>query len=519
MKSTKWKGVSLGLVAGLIAATGVLGTNALTASGQATPTPVPVVVGKIVLTVPGGEGRTGTVELFETGNDSAIAVQEISAASACDTITNRGVISLDISTTPNGTSNPVLPNDGLGVLTSGQNCGTAGVISGSPTEAMLLKLNDSVDDHFEADVYVTQTDLVVFRPDSQGRRLSVNADGTQVFRDLSDGLNGINPKITITEDFKTQLAVSSTSTRFNKGINLRGATFTLVKDVIPNQPPVADFEFNINLLDGTFVDKSSDFENDIESYSWDFNGDGAVDSTQKVPSLYSYEDAGEYTARLTVTDGGGLSSTAEKLVEVKFAEAVDCSTAYNPDPANNGGAALTATFLRAENGIAVGKAGACEEIGVDVLIEEEEVFWDNATTGVLGGAQDVQALFTLEWAGVPASNPAALQRYINYQGSKTGAFFPVQWCTSFTKDDSQDLDGDGTNEVVLTAVLPQGPIAVQDGVSGFDTGRVNVTDLVTNDPRFVYGEVPWCLVDNSEVLDGGEIFQTQILYGSGDPRM
>ena len=31
------------------------------------------------------------------------------------------------------------------------------------------------------------------------------------------------------------------------------------------------------------------------------------------------------------------------------------------------------------------------------------------------------------------------------------------------------------------------------------------------------GRAPWCLVSDERVLDGGQIYQTQTMFGGGDP--
>ncbi len=74
-----------------------------------------------------------------------------------------------------------------------------------------------------------------------------------------------------------------------------------------NSPPVADFTYSGNGLSFDFTDASTDLENGIVSWAWDF-GDGSSSADQH-PS-HSYAAAGDYTVCLTVTDDGGLSDTA-----------------------------------------------------------------------------------------------------------------------------------------------------------------------------------------------------------------
>ena len=53
---------------------------------------------------------------------------------------------------------------------------------------------------------------------------------------------------------------------------------------------------------------SSDPNGEIEKYEWDFENDGVVDA-QGVTTSYTYNTAGTYTAKLTVTDNQGLTGT------------------------------------------------------------------------------------------------------------------------------------------------------------------------------------------------------------------
>ena len=125
----------------------------------------------------------------------------------------------------------------------------------------------------------------------------------------------------------------------------------------------------------------------------------------------------------------------------------------------------TGTFTRLQNGTGKGD-DACELITVRISITEGFVFWDNDESPT----QDVQALFTIEWAGVPASGYETPVRLINYEGDEFGDVSVVEWCVDF----------DGT-----TATLPE--------------------------------DVPWCLVSNFEEVRDGLVFRTDVMFGGGDP--
>ncbi len=82
-----------------------------------------------------------------------------------------------------------------------------------------------------------------------------------------------------------------------------------------NEDPVAAFTFNCNALACTFTDGSTDPDGatDIESWSWDFGGDGTADVQHPT---HTFSTAGTYAVALTVTDAAGATNTATQNVEV-----------------------------------------------------------------------------------------------------------------------------------------------------------------------------------------------------------
>jgi len=53
-----------------------------------------------------------------------------------------------------------------------------------------------------------------------------------------------------------------------------------------------------------FIDRSI---GNVDTWQWDFNNDGTVDSTSRNP-WYTYKDVGNYTVRLTVSGPGGSNT-------------------------------------------------------------------------------------------------------------------------------------------------------------------------------------------------------------------
>lgn len=99
-------------------------------------------------------------------------------------------------------------------------------------------------------------------------------------------------------------------------INSWSLTFSAIGDV-SSQPPVAGFETEVDALTVNFTDTSTDANNDIAQWSWDF-GDGST-STDKNP-MHVYATAGSYDVELTVTDSEGQASTTVQTVVVSDVE-------------------------------------------------------------------------------------------------------------------------------------------------------------------------------------------------------
>jgi PKD repeat protein len=95
-----------------------------------------------------------------------------------------------------------------------------------------------------------------------------------------------------------------------------------------NEDPVADFTVNCDALACTFTDASTDpdGEDTIESWSWDFGGDGAADVQNPT---HTFSAAGTYDVTLTVTDADGATNSATGPVQVTTTPNVAPTAAFD----------------------------------------------------------------------------------------------------------------------------------------------------------------------------------------------
>ncbi len=125
--------------------------------------------------------------------------------------------------------------------------------------------------------------------------------------------------------------------------------YIVVSEPLPGAP-VANFTATPTSgnapLTVNFTDQST---GTVSSYSWDFNNDGNVDSTEQSPS-YTYGTAGTYTVNLTVIGPGGSDSEVKTgYVKVTVSSPGKPVAAFSASPAS-GKTPLTVTFTDTSTG-------------------------------------------------------------------------------------------------------------------------------------------------------------------------
>lgn len=157
--------------------------------------------------------------------------------------------------------------------------------------------------------------------------LSSDRDG-QVAKfawDFGDGQKSStrNPSHTFAAggDYDVTLAVTDNLS----GLGSRTKTVTVT--VPANGAPAADFSVSCSSLDCTFEDLSADADGTVVAWAWEF-GDGSTASAQH-PPVHHYDAATRtiYSAKLTVTDNEGLSSSKTSEFTVSPAATLQCEDA------------------------------------------------------------------------------------------------------------------------------------------------------------------------------------------------
>ncbi|WP_327328886.1 malectin domain-containing carbohydrate-binding protein [Halobellus limi] len=86
-----------------------------------------------------------------------------------------------------------------------------------------------------------------------------------------------------------------------------------------NQPPTAGFHVHDPVAgqSATYHSESTDSDGSIQSYEWDFDGDGTFEeSTTNAQIQHTFDSGGDYDVTLKVTDDDGATDTATQTVTV-----------------------------------------------------------------------------------------------------------------------------------------------------------------------------------------------------------
>ncbi|MCB9459845.1 MAG: PKD domain-containing protein [Anaerolineaceae bacterium] len=188
----------------------------------------------------------------------------------------------------------------------------------------------------------------------------------------NDGIADNTTDTTATHTYQQEGTYTATLMLDNNGASA-SASQTITVNAAP-VPPVANFTVDFSSgnapLIVTFTSTST---GDVESLSWDFNGDGAPDNTTDATATFTYNNPGSYNATLTV-NGAGTADTITQAITVSAAPVAPVAS-FTADPIS-GTAPLTVTFTSTSTG------------------DVESLSWDFNGDGAPDNTTDGTATFT-----------------------------------------------------------------------------------------------------------------------------
>jgi YD repeat-containing protein len=246
--------------------------------------------------------NTGTTDMYISGITNPAAPFSIILDTCSDqTLVPLANCSIDARFTPAGS---VLYNDSFDISYDNPGAGTYNVaLSGTGNQ---LPVADPGSPYT-----VTEDHTVTL--DGSG---SSDPDGTVDFYEWdidNDGTFDYGPSSSPTQDhIYTQEGLYTVKLRVtdNGGATDEATTTVDVTDDVPEAGFTANPTSGIQPLTVDFTDSSTGFD-DPFTYEWDFDNNGTNDSTDKNPS-YTYNNAGLYSVKLTVTDTDSSISSLTK---------------------------------------------------------------------------------------------------------------------------------------------------------------------------------------------------------------
>jgi RHS repeat-associated protein len=243
-------------------------------------------------------------EFIELYNQSDVAINlsgwKIKASNNAGAVTTRIVVNA-------GTT---LPAHGHFLATNTGSGGYSGTVGGDQTYSTGIADDGGIAVTRADDVIVDQVGMSAGSAFKENRTLSTLA--TNVDRSYERKSGGTNPSMQDTDDGPSDFQIRTPSDPHN----LSSAP-PPPPPPPANQPPAASPGGPYSGATGTTIDfngsNSTDPDGTISAYAWEF-GDGAT-ATGPTPQ-HTYATAGNYTARLTITDNQNAQSSATATVNV-----------------------------------------------------------------------------------------------------------------------------------------------------------------------------------------------------------
>ena len=152
---------------------------------------------------------------------------------------------------------------------------------------------------------------------------------------------------------ESDVGTYSTTFTVSDGVLTDSETSRIIVTSSPKIPPVAQFTSNVvqgqSPLTVQFTDQS--VSAGTTSYQWDMTNDGIVDYTTRNP-VHTYQTAGDYTVKLTVTNASGTDSEIKSnYIKILFLQSGECFGAETCNPTGSpigGGAGYKNIILQTD---------------------------------------------------------------------------------------------------------------------------------------------------------------------------
>jgi len=277
--------------------------------------------------------------------------------------------------------------------------------------------------------------------------------------------------------------------------------------------PVANFTANVTSgtapLTVNFTDQST---GNISSYSWDFDNDGTVDSTEQNP-VYTYTAVGNYTVNLTVSNAGGSDSKVKTEYIVVSEPLPGAPVANFTATPTSGSAPLTVNFTDQSTG------------------NVSSYSWDFNNDGTVDSTEQNPA-YTYSKAGTYSVNLTVMNSvgndsevkmdYITVEGTGTGGLADTAW-PKYQRDlnntGQSPYNGPQTNSTIWN--YNTGTIRYVSPVIGAD-GTIYIGSY--GDKKFYAlnpdGTLKWTYNTGSKIYDSAAIGKDGTIYiGSADKNL